>query len=474
MQPNMKNHHGPFLESHFQTRREFLNKFGTGFGALGLVGLLGPELVLNAGAQEASSNMLAPKQPHYNGTAKRVIHIFMNGAQSHIDTWDPKPELEKRSGQSMGGGGGMGGGQLLASPFKFNKNGKSGIEISEVFPKLGELVDDMAFIRSMYTDVPNHEDATLMMNCGDFRLPKPSMGSWVTYGLGTENQNLPGFVALNPGGYPIAGAKNWQSAFMPGAFQGTFIDPQNTKIDTLIENIKNKYTSANEQRQQLDLLHQLNEVHKQKRLAESQLEARIQSFELAYRMQTDATEAFDVSREPQSVMDAYGPGRQARQMIIARRLLERGVRFVQVWHGSWDTHDNIPNRVRQLAGEVDQPIAAFIKDLKARGMLKDTLVVCSSEFGRTPTRDQPTGRNHNAKAFTSWLAGGGVKGGTVYGATDELGAAAVENKVHVHDLHATMLHALGFDFQKLTYRSGGRDFRLTDVFEARIVKEILA
>lgn len=462
------------LDSHFWTRREFLNRFGAGFGALGLLSVLAPELVSQASAQSGAASLLAPKQPHFAGSARRVLHIFMNGAQSHLDTWDPKPELEKRAGMTTEGEGGMRGGTLLASPFKFEKHGKSGIEISEVFPKIGECVDDIAFIRSMYTDIPNHEDATLMMTCGDFRLPKPSMGAWVTYGLGTENQNLPGFIALNPGGYPTAGAKNWQSAFMPGAYQGTYVDPQNTKIDTLIENIKNNYTSQSEQRQQLDLLHQLNEIHKQKRQAEAQLEARIESFELAFRMQTDATEAFDVTKEPESVLKMYGEGRQARQMIIARRLLERGVRFVQVWQGGWDTHDNIATRVRNQAREIDQPIAALLQDLKQRGMLKDTLVVCSSEFGRTPQRDGPGGRNHNAKAFTSWLAGGGVKGGTVHGATDEIGAAAVENKVHVHDLHATILHTLGFDFSKLTYRSGGRDFRLTDVFEAKVVKSVLA
>jgi uncharacterized protein (DUF1501 family) len=261
---------------------------------------------------------------------------------------------------------------------------------------------------------------------------------------------------------------------MPGAYQGTFVDPNNTRIETLIENIKNNFTSSNEQRQQLDLLYQLNEIHKQKRQAEAQLEARIQSFELAYRMQTDAMEAFDLSREPASMGALYGPGPHGRAMLIARRLAERGVRFVQVWQGGWDTHGNIPQTIPRLAQAIDQPLAALLTDLKQRGMLKDTLVVCSTEFGRTPTRDQPNGRGHNNKAFSSWLAGGGVKGGTVYGATDELGAAAVENKVHVHDLHATILHALGFDFKTFTYRSAGRDFHLTDVFDARVVKEILA
>jgi hypothetical protein len=470
MTPNC-NANKPTLESNFLTRREFLNAFGTGMGMLGLATMLGPELISTAKAQSATS-LLSPKEPQFPGTAKRVIHVYMSGAQSHIDTWDPKPELEKQSGKTTDSGG-MGGRQLYASPFKFPAMGQSGIQISEVWKNLGQHVDEMAIVRSMYTDVPAHEEATLMMTCGDFKLPKPSMGSWVLYGLGTENQNLPGFIALNPGGFPTAGSRNWQSAFMPGAYQGTFVDPNNTRIETLIENIKNNFTSSNEQRQQLDLLYELNEIHKQKRQAEAQLEARIQSFELAYRMQTDAMEAFDLSREPASMSALYGPGRYGRAMLIARRLAERGVRFVQVWQGGWDTHGNIPTAIPNLARDIDQPLGALLTDLKQRGMLKDTLVVCSTEFGRTPTRDQPNGRGHNNKAFSSWMAGGGVKGGTVYGATDELGAAAVENKVHVHDLHATVLHALGFDFKTFTYRSAGRDFHLTDVFDARVVKEIL-
>ena len=464
--PNDENHR-PQLKNAFLTKREFLGKFGTGFGMLGLASLLGPELIKEAGAQ-SSANLLAPKAPQFKGTAKRVIHILMSGGQSHIDTWDPKPELEKKAGMTAGTGMGRGGGKLLPSPFKFIPSGKSGLELSEIWPNISKHADDMTIIRSMNTAVPAHEEATLLMTCGDFRLPKPSMGSWVLYGLGTENQNIPGFVVLGGNN-----GRNWGSAFMPGHFQGTNIDPRNTKIETLIENIKSGFTSGSQQRQQLDLLYQLNEVHKQKRKAEAQLEARIQSFELAYRMQTEATEAFDVSRESDKTIKAYGEGGHARQMIIARRLLERGVRFVQVWQGGWDTHAGIQQNMPRLAGQSDQPIAAFMQDLKDRGLFKDTLIVCSSEFGRSSTQDGPGGRTHNNKAMSAWLAGGGVKGGFSYGATDELGSAAVESPVDTHDLHATILHLLGFDHEKLTFRSGGRDFRLTDVF-GKVAKGVIA
>ena len=463
------------FESMFYTRRDFLNRMGTGVGSLALATMLSENLVSSASAQASASGLLAPKQPHFPATAKRVCHIMMSGGQASQDTWNPVPELAARAGEAgPGKKGGMGGGKLLAPQFKFVKQGKSGVEVSEVWKELGQMADDMTIIRSMWTDVPAHEEATLMQTTGDFRLPKPSMGAWVTYGLGTENQNLPAFVAMNPGGFPTGGTKNWQSAFMPGAYQGTFVDPTNTRIELIIENIKNSVTSSSEQRQQLDLLYQLNELHKQKRLAESQLDARIQSFELAYRMQTDATEAFDTAKEPESITKMYGTTRHGRAFLIARRLLERGVRFVQVWQGGWDTHAGIVGAMTRNAAESDQAQAAFLKDLKQRGLLKDTLVVSSTEFGRSSAEDGPGGRTHNAKAFASWMAGGGVKGGFAYGATDELGAAAVENKVHVHELHSTILHTLGFDSEKLTFRNGGRDFRLTDVSGAQPVKAVLA
>jgi len=455
-----------------------LNKVGTGFGALALASLLADQA---KGQSAGGGGLLAPKQPHFPGTAKRVCHIYQSGAQPHIDTWDPKPELNKNEGKTTGGG--MGRGRLLPTQFEFTKSGKSGLEMSEIWPELAsKCADDLCVIRSMWTDVPAHEEATKIMTTGDFRLPKPSIGAWVTYGLGSDNQNLPAFVAMNPGGFPSAGNVNWQSAFMPGAFQGTYVDPTNTRIEQIIENIKSQFIgSSAEQRQQLDLLSKINEIHKQKRQSEGQLDARIQSFELAYRMQTDATEAFDLSKEPEYILKLYGADGtgmggqavQARQFIIARRLLERGVKFVQCWNGGWDMHAGIANAGKTRAGAIDKPIAGFLQDLKQRGLLKDTLVASSTEFGRSSTEDGPGGRTHNAKAFASWLAGGGVKGGQAYGATDELGSAAVENKVHVHDLHATCMHLLGFDHLKLTYRFQGRDYRLTDV-HGNVVEKMLA
>jgi hypothetical protein len=307
----------------------------------------------------------------------------------------------------------------------------------------------------------------------------------VTYGLGTVNQNLPGFITMCPGGYPIQESQNWQSGFLPGIYQGTYINSQYTEIEKLIDNIKNRFVSGREQRQQLDLLQQLNREHARRRAQDAQFEARLQSFELAYRMQMDATDAFDISKEPEAVREKYGSGTQARQFLIARRLLERGVRFVQVWHGAgqpWDNHDDLEENHRRLAHECDQPIGALLDDLKQRGMLQDTLVIWGGEFGRTPTVELPTpganagkvnGRDHNHHGFTMWLAGGGVRGGYVHGATDEFGFKAVENPVHIHDLHATMLQLLGFDHTKMTFRHAGRDFRLTDVY-GNVVKELIA
>ncbi len=311
------------------------------------------------------------------------------------------------------------------------------------------------------------------------------MGAWLTYGLGTENQNLPAFIAMCPGGYPIQESQNWQAGFLPGIYQGTYIDTQHEQIENLIENIRNPRMAPEEQRRQLDLLRQLNLIHQQQRDQDPQLESRIQSFELAYRMQFEAADAFDISQEPQHIRDLYGPGVQARQILIARRLVERGVRFVQVWHGAgqpWDNHDDLEVNHRQLAQQCDQAIGALLQDLKQRGMLQDTLVIWGGEFGRTPTVELPTpgsnagkvnGRDHNHYGFTMWLAGGGVKGGTIYGATDEFGFRAVENRVHVHDLHATILQLMGFDHERFTYRYAGRDFRLTDV-AGRVVQEIIA
>lgn len=475
------------LEHLALTRREFLNKCGMGMGSLGLASMLGG--LFKPGAQASTMvNPLAARAPHFPAKAKHVIHLFMNGGPSQVDTFDPKPALERYAGQTLP----MEylkterkTGAAFPTTFKFKKYGQSGLEVSEIFEKTAESIDDIAVIRSMHADVPNHEPSLLLMNCGEARQIRPSMGSWVTYGLGTENQNLPGFIAMCPGGYPIQESQNWQSGFLPGVFQGTYIDTQHTSIEKLIEHIQNKYTTLPEQRRQLDLLQELNRRHQEKRSNDAQLEARIQSFELAYRMQMDATDAFDVSKEPEHIRKMYGEGTQARQILIARRLIERGVRFVQVWHGSgqpWDAHDDLADNHKRLAKECDQAIGALLKDLKQRGMLDETLVIWGGEFGRTPTVELPTpgsnagkinGRDHNHYGFTMWMAGGGVKGGYAHGATDEFGFKAVENKVHVYDLQATILRLLGFDHEKLTFRHAGRDFRLTDV-HGQVVKDLIA
>jgi hypothetical protein len=470
-----------YLEQHtaraeelFLTRRQFLNRFGLGFGVLSLAGLLGPKLGEHgASAAEVSLNPLAPKLPHFTGKAKRVIHIFAQGAPSQVDTWDPKPVLLANDGKTLPGLNGV----AYGSPFKFSRHGKSGIEVSEVFPRLAEHVDEMSIVRSMWTDIPAHEVATVFMNTGNLRISRPSLGSWVVYGLGTDNQNIPGFVSLRAGGFPPGGTQNWQSAFLPGVYQGTSVNTQARSVEQMIQNIRNPYTSVPEQRRQLDLIHQLNEIHSQNLQKESVLEARLEAFEMAFKMQAEASDAFDLAKEPAAQREAYGNSSQGRQMLIARRLLERGVRFVQVWASGWDHHQDLEDRLPERARDIDQPLAALLQDLKERGLLDSTLVVWGGEFGRKPTKDRngndTPGRDHNNKGFTTWLAGGGVKGGYVHGATDEFGNAAVQDKVHVHDLHATILHLLGFDHTKLTFRQNGRDFRLTDV-AGEVVKGILA
>ena len=463
-------------EKFFHTRRQFLSRFGMGMGAVGLASLLGPELFLPQSARAAEDlTSLTPKAPPLPAKAKYVVHIFAQGAPSHIDTFDPKPALAKYDGQELPG---MPGGVAMQSPFKFQKRGQSGIEISEVFPNIGQHVDDMAIIRSMWTDIPAHEVATVMMNTGSLRIEKPSLGSWVVYGLGTENQNMPGFISLRPGGgLPPGGSQNWQSAFQPGVYQGTSINTQSPSVELMIQNIKNPYIPLQEQRRQLDLIHQLNEIHAQNLQKDALLEARIESSEIAFKMQTAASDAFNINQEPDNIRTMYGNTAQGRQMLIARRLIERGVRVVQIWDGGWDHHSDIKDRLTKSALEIDQPVGAFLTDMKQRGLLDETLVIWGGEFGRKPVRDkngnENPGRDHNNKGFSTWLAGGGVKGGTIYGSTDEFGAKAVDNPVHVHDLHATILALLGFDHTKLTYRYNGRDFRLTDV-AGEVVKGIIA
>jgi hypothetical protein len=388
------------------TRRELLCRSGLGFGLLGLASVLHGEGLLATSGTDAgppAGNPLAPKRPHFPAKAKRVVHLFMNGGPSHVDTFDPKPALAKYHGKPLPNpnlrterktAGAM------RSPFAFQKYGRSGIEVSELFAQTAAHIDDIAVIRSMHADVPNHEPSLMLMNCGDSRLPRPSMGAWVTYGLGSESQNLPGFLAMCPGGYPIVATANWRSAFLPGAYQGTYIDTQHSDIQKLIENIRSTSQTPAEQRRQLDLVRRLNELHREQRQRDAALEARIQSFELAYRMQAEAADAFDVTREPQSLRERYGSGTHGRQLLIARRLLERGVRFVQVWSGAgqpWDNHDKLEEQHRKLAREWDQPLAAFLADLKQRGMLEDTLVIWGGEFGRTPVAELPqlSGRDHN-------------------------------------------------------------------------------
>ena len=418
-------------------------------------------------------DVMAASKPHFAPKAKRVIHFFLNGGPSHVDTFDPKPALAKYAGKPVPSHRitERKTGAAFPSPFKFRRYGQSGIEVSELFEKTAAHIDDIAVIRSMQAQVPNHEPSLMLMNCGDSIQARPSLGAWLTYGLGSGNENLPGFIAMCPGGMPIKSAENWQSAFLPGAFQGTYVDSQHRAVDRLIENIRSPHADTRVQVRQLELIRRINEAHRKQR-SDPRLEARIQSFELAFRMQIEAADAFDVSKEPQHMRDLYGDDVHGRQTLIARRLLERGVRMVQLWHGAgqpWDNHDNIETNHRKLAAQIDQPIAALLHDLKQRGMLEDTLVIWGGVFGRTPTVElsggkSKLGRDHNHYGFSVWMAGGGIKGGTVYGSTDEFGFAAQDNPTSVHDLHATILHLMGINHEELTYRYAGRDFRLTDVY----------
>ncbi|MCB1227478.1 MAG: DUF1501 domain-containing protein [Verrucomicrobiales bacterium] len=474
------------------TRRQILSQAGFGIGSLALAGVLS-DMGLTAQARAFtpspssadSLSPLAPRQSHFPGKAKRVIHLFMNGGPSQIDTFDPKPLLKKFHGKTIPAMKGLAkdrrlGGAAFASPFTFSKHGESGMEISELFPQLAQHADKLCVIRSMFSDIPNHEQGFMMMNCGNIALPRPSVGAWTLYGLGTENQSLPGFVVMCPNGMPTAQSSNWRSAFLPGIYQGTYINTKETDPEELIANLQNDYLFPDQQRHQLSYIQQLNRLHAKQRPSDPQLEARIESLELAFRMQSEATDAFDIAREPTAVRERYGDNIQGRQTLIARRLAERGVRYVQVYHRAgqpWDSHASLEANHRRLASECDQAIAALLTDLAERGMLEDTLVIWGGEMGRTPTAQLPLtpkiGRDHHTDGFTVWLAGGGVKGGTVYGSTDEIGLSIAEDKVHVHDLHATILHLLGFNHEALTYRYAGRNFRLTDIF-GNVVQDILA
>ena len=421
---------------------------------------------------------LAPRPPHFEPRASRVIFLFMNGGPSHVDTFDPKPKLAELAGQdipeSLIDPRRKPKGKLMPSPFRFAKHGQAGIEVSELFPEVASRIDDLCVIRSLYTDNPNHEPSLLMMNSGNMQPIRPSLGSWLVYGLGTENRNLPGFVVLCPG-KPVVGPQLWSNSFLPGVYQGTHINNKTIDPETIIRDVRNKHLSRAAQREQLDLIQELNRAHLEERAGEEALEARVAALEIAFRMQFEAREAFDIGRESSATRALYGDGEFASACLMARRLVERGVRIVKVYYGNdqpWDDHQDI-TRHRDHALKSDRPIAALLKDLKARGMLEDTLVIWGGEFGRTPTSEGAKGRDHHARGFSMWLAGGGVRGGHVHGATDELGYHAIEGRMHVHDLHATILHLMGLDHLRLTYRYSGRDFRLTDV-SGRVATEILA
>ena len=459
---------------------------------IALASLLQDEGLLGSAAQAATElNPLAPKPAHFPAKAKSVIWLFMNGGPSQVDTWDHKPELAKRDGQELEGFDKNTGfftdqvGPVMKSPFKFQQHGECGAWASELFPAMAQHVDKMAFMYSCYTESNNHSPALFMMNTGLSRMGFPCVGSWVTYGLGSESQNLPAFVTMSDPlnrGLPKGYTQNWGAGFLPSVFQGTWLRPQGEPIDNLKPP---PGMSPAQQRSQLDLLARLNGHHLAENQAERELAARIESFELAYRMQSAAPEALDLDQEPAHIQKLYGMDNQkcshfARQCLIARRMVERGVRFVQIYSGgmenerSWDGHTNISDNHGGFAAETDTPIAGLLSDLAQRGLLESTLVVWGGEFGRLPiVQKGGTGRDHNPHAFTVWMAGGGVKGGTLYGATDEIGHKAVTNRVSVNDLHATILHLLGIDHERLTYRYSGRDFRLTDV-AGNVVRDILA
>ncbi len=437
------------------TRRQMVQRLGGGLGLAALAPLM------NAAPND--------RAPHFAPRAKRIIHLFMNGGPFHGDLFDPKPALNRYAGQRPQGAdlrterptGG-----LMPVPFRFAKHGQSGIEISELLPNLARHADDLCVLRSLHTDNPNHGPALFQMNNGTITPNRPTLGAWLSYGLGSENENLPSFVVLCPG-RPVRFSELWSSAFLPAEHQGTYINHTNLDPRQMIPFLRNSQLDLTAQRRQLDLLRSLNEQHQLTRVGDPALEARIRSMETAYRMQMSATDAFDVNLEPTRIRDQYGRGHFANGCLLARRLAERGVRFIQLYYGNgqpWDTHSNHTAQTRNLCRDIDQPIAALLADLKQRGLLEDTLVVWGGEFGRTPTTENADGRDHNPWGFTMFLAGGGVKGGMTHGATDEFGFRAMEDKVHVHDLHATILHLMGFDHQRLTYRHAGRDFRLTDVY----------
>jgi hypothetical protein len=461
------------------SRRDALMKMGGGFGSLGLASLIG-----SAAGSTDESSPLSPKKPHFKPKAKRIIQLFMPGGPSQVDTFDYKPMIAKHAGQrpesvnrktlrntKMG---------LMPSPFSFKQYGECGKWVSDIFPHVAECVDDICFVHSMHTDIPEHAGGILMANLGALQPNRPSMGSWLVYGLGAETQNLPGFVAMSPRAQPRGKLANWGNAFLPGAYAGSYVNINSMKPDAVIKDLKNSSLSTSDQRKQADLLGELNKLQLQRVEKDQSLEASIQAMEMAFRMQFSVPEVFDISKETQATRDLYGDSEFAKGCLIARRLIEDGVRVVQLNHSidgydiAWDTgHGDIKGGHSRLAKACDQGIAALLKDLEGRGLLEDTLVVWGGEFGRAPTSEGAKGRDHDHYGYTVWMAGGGVKKGFSYGSTDEFGLTAVENRMHVHDLHATILHLMGLDHEKLTYRYSGRDYRLTDV-HGRVAHDLFA
>jgi hypothetical protein len=441
---------------------------GGGFGSLALAQLH---------ASAAIATPTKPLLPHFAPKAKHIIHLFMNGGPFQCDLFDPKPALNKFAGQKPPGADlrtERPTGALMGVPFKFSQHGQSGLPISELLPNLSRHADDLCVIRSMHTDNPNHGPALFLMNNGSIVPTRPTLGAWLSYGLGSENANLPNFVVFCPG-RPVRFSELWSNGFLPGEHQGTYINHSNLDPRKMIPFLENAKLSPANQTKQIELMRQLNQEHSNERNADPALEARIRSMETAYRMQLAASDAFDISLEPTKTREMYGKGHFANGCLLARRLAERGVRFTQLYYGNgqpWDTHSNHTASTRNLCKDIDQPIAALLTDLKNRGLLDETLVVWGGEFGRTPTTENADGRDHNPWGFSMFMAGGGVKGGQAYGATDDFGFKSVENKVHIHDLHATILHLMGLDHEKLTYRYAGRDFRLTDV-SGHVVSKLL-
>ncbi len=478
------------MNNYFLSRRQILKSVSSGFGYLAFSGLAA--LASKAAArtttprglwlqdEEGSLNPLAPKAPHFAARAKRVVFLCMRGGPSHVDTFDYKPDLIRDHGKA-----GRNRGNLMKSPWEFKQRGESGLWISDLFPQVASMADDLCLIRSMNTDQPVHPLAQTQMHTGNPQFVRPSLGAWTLYGLGTENDSMPGFVSLNP---PAGKDQDFGTAFLPAIYQGTKVGrPSGRRGDRrgqpaekrdAIPNIRNPLLSKNEQRQQLDLIQELNRQKLERDQVQPEIEGVIESYELAFRMQSELPELMDISAESQNTLDLYGVGSEptdgfGKQCLLARRLAESGVRFIEVSSDGWDHHTNMQTRLPESCDQVDKPIAGLLADLKQRGMLDETLVVWSGEFGRTPDGPGGNGRGHNNKGYTSWMAGGGVKGGFSYGATDEYGYEAVDGSCHIHDWHATILHLLGLDHERLTYQYAGRDFRLTDV-AGNVLTDIVA